>query len=514
MSRICLTLPGPDCAANAEHILNCEGTFSALEFRLDRILNDLTALGAQLSELSRNPTLMKALSLNCAGDFSIILTLRRKEDGGEFTGSVSEGESVLLEVLEKLCEDAVWPVLQRLIAVDVENQSDMPELFSFMRERHIPRISSLHYFDTCPVKPMDILENLPSIPKLTIMVKNLEDLNRIIETGQSFASRFPRRPFILIAMGVHGAPSRILPEKVGSWISFAGVGDEIAPGQLPSTEVMSYRSFPPTQSTALFAIIGKPVSHSRSPAYHNKFFTQRGLQALYIPLHCDEVPGIPTFARLMNLKGASVTIPHKEAIRDMLDGESTVCTVTTACNTIYMDKAGTWQGENTDVEGFLQPIRSFLKQYSQKKLRATVIGAGGAAKSVVYALLSEGAELLLLNRNIERAEKLAKHMNGHFAGSIHVAALNREALPLMYTFNDLVVQTTSVGMENGVHNDPLPFYEFKGSEFVYDIIYNPPVTPIMKRATDAGCTCINGWEMFLAQAELQAKIFERCLKDG
>lgn len=526
--RICLTLPGPDCAANARHIRECAGTFSALEFRLDRMPGDLQALVRQMSDLARDRPLMQILSPrppHSDQDFSIILTLRRKEDGGEFGASRAEGEVILMDLLSRLCATPVWSELHRLIAVDVERQSPMDRLFAFMQEQDIPRINSLHYFNTCPENIPALLE-LPSpgpaglrqIPKLAVMTASLAELNRVVEAGQALAGGSPGRPFILLAMGTHGRPSRILPEKTGSWISFAAPHEGIAPGQLSSVEIMAYRQSLPAGvggETALFAIIGNPVSHSISPEYHNKAFAEKGLQAMYIPLHCEGTAAIPAFARLMNLRGGSVTIPHKEAIRSILHSESEACTQTGACNTIYLDRDGNWRGENTDVEGFLRPIRGMLQQYAGAGggfRRAVVIGAGGAAKSLVYGLLKEGMEVLVLNRSLARAEGIAADMGLQFPGKISAAPLTAESLPRIREYRQLMVQTTSQGMEGREDADPLPFYEFDGSEYLYDIIYTPPLTKIMKRAMAAGCACRNGRDMFLAQAELQADIFARCIR--
>ena len=527
-ARICLTLPGPDCATNADHIRECWGAFTALEFRLDRILGDLSNLVASITELTENTALMETLAPQCDKDFSLILTLRRKEDGGEFAESVAEGEILFLRLLEAMKLENAWPALQKILAVDVEQQSNMPSLLAAVKKAGIAHISSLHYLKNCPKNLMNILQSLSNhsdIPKLALMPEDLEDLAEVIEAGQNFASRFPNQPFILIAMGVYGLASRILPEKMASWMSFASPGTAVAPGQLACKALHErYRRVAISRSTAVFAIIGNPLGHSRSPEYHNNSFAKHNLNAVYLPLTCNKVTSIPHLASLVNMKGASVTIPHKETIRHILAGETEACTITGACNTIYRQANGEWWGENTDVEGFIRPIRSFIQESANKPLYATVIGAGGAARAAVYALLREGAKVLLLNRSPARAEKLAQHIHAYFPNKIRTAILQEESLPLIRKYKMLIVQTTALGLDNGLEDgseddsedrlnaDPLTFYDFDGSEFLYDIIYTPPLTNIMKRAVAAGCECKNGWEMFLAQAELQAEIFARCLK--
>ncbi|MGI9256499.1 MAG: type I 3-dehydroquinate dehydratase [Salinispira sp.] len=563
-ARICLSLPGPNCAANISAMQG--STYSALEFRLDRIPDDLPAFVPQITSLTQNAELMRVLDgADDPDDFSIIITLRRKEDGGFFSEPVFRSEEILLELFQQLCSDPAWPVLKPMVAVDIEQQSVMQDFFYFMDEKDIRRIRSVHYFDSCPADISGILEDLAGeragegpneknggdagrrcIPKLAAMPTSLQELNRIIEGGQAFAEKFPQQPFILVAMGELGRPSRILPEKTGSRISFTvpdqaaaeqaaaengteqdakhirTTGSKKTTGRMPasmtattashaiaamtSSEMAAYRFLRIYRDTPIFAIIGNPVSHSRSPEYHNRVFSERNLESLYIPLLCDSTAAVPDFSRLMNLRGASVTIPHKESVRSILYGESEACTITGACNTIYLDENGKWRGENTDVEGFLQPIKPISNVHS-----ATVIGAGGAAKSVVYALLREGVKVLLLNRTVSRAEQVAADMEAYFPGAVCPAPLSSDSLPRIRKHNQLIVQTTSLGMEGNEDADPLIFYEFDGSEFLYDIIYTPPVTAIMKRAAAAGCISQNGQDMFIGQAEVQADIFARCL---
>ncbi len=555
-ARICLSLPGPNCAANIRAMQG--STYSALEFRLDRMLNDLPAFIPQITSLMQNAELMRVLDgADDPDDFSIIITLRRKEDGGFFSEPVFRSEEILLELFQQLCNDPVWPLLKPMVAVDIEQQSIMQDFFHFMDEKDIRRIRSVHYFDSCPADISGILEELAGegrneknggeragrrcIPKLAAMPASLQELNRIIEGGQAFAEKFPQQPFILVAMGELGRPSRILPEKTGSRISFT-VPDQATSEQatengseqgaahirttgskkttgrmiaatashmiaaMTSSEMAAYRSLRIYRDTPIFAIIGNPVSHSRSPEYHNRVFSERNLEAVYIPLLCDSTAAVPDFSRLMNLRGASVTIPHKESVRSILHGESEACAITGACNTIYLDENGNWRGENTDVEGFLQPIKPIGNVHS-----ATVIGAGGAAKSIVYALLREGVKVLLLNRTVSRAEQVAADMEAYFPGAVCPAPLSSDSLPRIRKHNQLIVQTTSLGMEGNEDADPLIFYEFDGSEFLYDIIYTPPVTAIIKRAAAAGCRYQNGQDMFIGQAEVQADIFARCL---
>ncbi|MBA7668777.1 Shikimate dehydrogenase (NADP(+)) [subsurface metagenome] len=174
-----------------------------------------------------------------------------------------------------------------------------------------------------------------------------------------------------------------------------------------------------------------------------------------------------------------------------------------ACNTMIR-KGSSWYGVNTDVEGFLAPLKSrgwAGSESANPKRQATVLGAGGAARAVVYALIREGIDPLILNRSLERARALARSFGCAYSG------LNRQGQALMENYSDLIVQATSVGMEPEVEGDPLPGYHFRGTEIVYDLVYKPPLTRFLKRAGDSGCTVIQGLEMLRAQAGAQFKLF-------
>jgi 3-dehydroquinate dehydratase/shikimate dehydrogenase len=518
MSRICLTLAGPDCASNLHTLKEYAGCWQAAELRLDLIPHDLASVADFLAAVADLPGAAETLGSGEAGDFSLILTLRRPEDGGNFPGTAAEGELILLKILETAGRREFWESLAPILAVDIEQQSPMRELEGRLDSLGVTRIRSAHYFDGLPEDPAEELSALSAggaVPKLAAMPRGLAELAALINAGRSFAASRPGSRAIIVGMGEYGLPTRIMPEKLASHIGFAAAGGSVAPGQPDCRELhRAYRSRPVTPDTPVFAVVGNPVSHSRSPEYHNRRFADAGVDALYIPLLCDDPMQLPALSQLAGIRGLSVTIPHKETVRAILDEEDDASSVIGACNTVVRGSDGRWRGYNSDVPGFLAPLAGHIPEGTGSvgesgtgRPGATVIGAGGAARAAVYALLEGGYDILLLNRSAPRREEVAALFRSRYPGRVTAAPLDAGSAELVRRFRGIIVQTSPVGMTGKVGGDPLAFYPFCGDELVYDIIYTQPETPILRRAAAAGCAVINGWPMFLAQAQRQSELF-------
>jgi 3-dehydroquinate dehydratase/shikimate dehydrogenase len=235
---------------------------------------------------------------------------------------------------------------------------------------------------------------------------------------------------------------------------------------------------------------------------HNRGFTALGIDAVYLPFQVPDLGGFWKVAEKLHIRGLSVTIPHKEAVlgRDVRADE--IVRAVGACNTLTRPSGkGRWNGTNTDAEGFLGPLRAALSGTISPGLRATVIGAGGAARSVVAALKSAGASVLVLTRTTTRARTLAEQL-GVISGGI-----DAEGLELAKKYSDVVVQTTSVGMTPNEDADPAPGLDFTGREIVYELVYAPERTRFVRRAITAGCRVLYGRQMLIAQALRQFLLF-------
>jgi 3-dehydroquinate dehydratase/shikimate dehydrogenase len=251
----------------------------------------------------------------------------------------------------------------------------------------------------------------------------------------------------------------------------------------------------------LYGILGgTTVLGSLSPRIHNAGFAAAGIKARYLPFPADDLESFMRLAELLEIRGFSITVPFKERILPRLSWRSPEVDAIGACNTAVRTDRG-WDGYNTDAHGFRKAILQFLGARELKGIRACIIGAGGAARSVAYVLKELGAESCVINRSITKAKRLAETYGLPWAG------MTERAVELIERYNDLIIQTTSVGMEGGPNGDPLEWYQFTGKEALFETIYNPEETPLLRRAREAGCRAVNGRSMLMAQAAAQFSLF-------
>jgi len=337
------------------------------------------------------------------------------------------------------------------------------------------------------------------VPKLAVTPNGVSDLSRILALAR--ASRGKEK--IILGMGPYGVTTRILATRLGSLLSYAAVpGAAVAPGQVDvRTLSEEYRFGSIREGTAVYGVMGNPILHSRSPFIHSRGIAALGLDAVYLPFQVDDVETFWKIADDLAVTGLSVTVPHKQAVIGRLGARDALVDAVGACNTLSRRTVGEpWTGTNTDVEGFLAPLYDVTGGKLRAGLKAVVIGAGGASRAVVYGLARQGARVLVLNRSLERAQELAR------AFGIQAAGLDEAGLRLA-AGADLIVQTTPAGMEGKPPEDPVPGLAFTGSEIVYELVYEPPVTPFAARAAAAGCRLIGGWAMLVAQAMRQFALF-------
>jgi shikimate dehydrogenase len=220
---------------------------------------------------------------------------------------------------------------------------------------------------------------------------------------------------------------------------------------------------------------------------HNAAFGAAGLDAIYLPCPAVSADDFMTFARALGIKGASVTIPHKVSVSECIDEVDAVARRVGAVNTIRVID-GRWFGRNTDVEGFLQPL---AERVPLQGITASILGTGGAARAVAVALTSSGCRVRVHGRNRAHAEQVG------LATSTEVGPYPPERGSW-----DLLVNCTPVGMHPRVDDTPIDADELTG-RYVYDLIYNPTDTRLLREAARAGCQTIGGLEMLVAQAQEQ-----------
>ncbi len=480
---LCLTLTGSTLEENRRLVEENRRWISLAELRLDHLNSDEQKI---------------ASSFPSTVDLPVILTFRRKSDGG----ACSLPERQRLQLLYETAKG-------NFAYVDIEEdvkKSDLKfkdplfeqrvDLELSLRDRGVKIIRSLHDFTCVPADIYGRISKLASkgdIPKVAVTPTSMIDIIALFRVQEELASIKEK---IIIGMGEFGICTRLLYKKCGSMLTFCS-DTHAAPGHL-SARTMSelYRSDKVDEKTHVYGIIGNPVYHTASPRIHNPGFDAIHYNAIYVPFLVDSVRAFFKLAEMLQIHGFSVTVPHKRNVQPYLGRITREVKQIGACNTVTRIQ-NMWKGTNTDYYGFLAPITD---EIAQEKIRtALVIGAGGASRAVVWALHNHGVKVTIVNRSMEKARQLA--------GETMSAYDSLENSNLYSGSVDLVVQTTSVGMEPHLGEDPVPSFVFRGSEIVYELIYQPKETLFSKRATEAGCRVIGGAEMLLEQGKLQFEAF-------
>lgn len=414
----------------------------------------------------------------------LLFTLRSPIEGGDFAGP----ERARLETI-------LGAARAGADFVDVEFSAYWRAVLDAVP--HDKVIVSYHNFEETPSDLEQLLDRMAGtgagILKIATRAECLSDNIRIMRLLEY--SRKRELKLCALAMATPGIPSRILGPSRGSWMTFASLPGSAATadGQVPADELLDvYRLRTITDSTRIFGVAGHPVAHSLSPAIHNRGFADRGVDALYLPLEATGIDDLEQFSRFFSLRGASITLPYKECIRERVASISVEAEQVGAVNTIAATDSG-WHGENTDVEGFLHPLR---RRAHPGNLECVVLGAGGAARAVVAGLRTCGASVRVLARDPAKARKLAERFGASWGEWMEVGGSKW----------DLLVNTTPVGQYPDVESSPVPAEALTGG-WVYDLVYTPTRTRLLRDAERQGCRTISGVEMFLGQALKQHQIW-------
>ena len=251
-----------------------------------------------------------------------------------------------------------------------------------------------------------------------------------------------------------------------------------------------------TASVPLAAVIGDPIGHSKSPVLHGFWLRAYQISGHYVPLHVTsgDLGQVLAAMQRMGFVGANVTIPHKETVLDLADIVTDRARAIGAANTLTFHKDGKIEADNTDGHGFLANIQQNAPAFDAKDGPAVILGAGGAAKAVIYALLEAGApQVRVLNRNLDRA----KNLSARFGDRVSVHEMSD--LPNLLGDCNLLVNTTSLGM---IGQPPLAvdLSNLPKTAVVNDIVYAPLETDLLKQARAMGAGAVDGLGMLLHQA--------------
>jgi len=422
----------------------------------------------------------------------VIVTIRRQQDGGKYNGD-EEARVMLLRTA--IAEGVDYVDLEEEIATKIP------------RYGRTKRIISLHDFRKTPENLPQIHARLaaldPDIIKMATLANHPHDNLRMLRLVRE--SKIPTAGF---CMGDIGTPSRLLAGRFGSPFSYATFHHErtLAPGQLSFQQMRDiYHYDEITPETEIYGVIGDPIAHSLSPLIHNAAFQAAHMRKVYIPFRMprEHLANFIDDARELGIRGLSVTIPHKEAVLKSLTKIDGAVRGVQAANTILFENEEL-SGFNTDYRAAMDSLAAALEvsegEGSTRFLQgrsALVLGAGGAARAIAYGLARRGAEVVLASRTSQRADALAK-----FLGCKAIDWTARHQFS-----SDILVNCTPLGMHPNVDETPFEKHHLKPSMVVFDTVYNPESTLLIKDARSRSCTVVTGVEMFIRQAALQFKLF-------
>ena len=460
-TRVCV----PVCEKNLSAFKSaCERAVEwgdIVEFRLDCLeAQDVSAAVSQLSSVSR----------------PVILTFRPSEEGGYRDLTHEERQAFWKTQASR--GDTVWWDVEGDLAQDLSPDWSRT-------------IVSHHDFSGVPANLETIYERLAQTPARVLKIA--VQANEIVDCVPVFQiigrARSEGREIIAIAMGNAGIATRILGPSRGAFLTYGSLDEDsaTAPGQVNAHKLRSlYNIDAINEETMICGLVGQPVMHSVSPHIHNGAFAHEGVNGVYLPF---EVSDVYSFCKRMvhpltrelnwNLRGLSITAPHKQSVKECLDWIEPDAKEIGAVNTVVIER-DRLLGYNTDAAGFIAPL--LARMGSLKGAEVAIIGAGGASRAAIWALEREAARVTLFVRDVSKVDGPCKPLAS-----------------ASFSKYDLVVNATPVAAAT---QDQLC-----GARWVYDLVYNPVETPLLKDAREAGCQTLGGLEMLVSQAKIQFELW-------
>jgi 3-dehydroquinate dehydratase / shikimate dehydrogenase len=480
LTKVCVAIIGATPSEMIEKATSVVKETPFLEFRLDYLDKPLLAM----------PKFKQFFAEN--GAATAIATCRRAAYGGKFAGSVAAE----VEVLRQAAEAGFQLADLELDSAEALKKAGVAKL----RETGIALIISHHDFHA--TKDLDgiyarIAPFNPDFVKIVPTAKALVDNVTLIR----FLERMNDHTNIIgICMGDAGIISRVLGVRAGSAFTFAAAtpGEETGPGQIAARTLFeAYRIDHVDAATKVYGVAGNPIRSSLSPIMMNTAFRRETVNAVYLALQTTKLTDLLKLVEAIPIQGLSVTMPLKQEIMAHLERTDPLSAKIGACNTVLRvpsgENAGKLFGFNTDVAGIVGPLE---KRLALRGTKILVLGAGGAARAAVFGLRDKGADVFIMNRTAEIAQKLARQ-----SGS---KTIRKEALAK--TSFDVIVNATPVGMAG---NKAAPLIEAKemNTRLVFDLVYNPLETPLIHLARKMSIPFITGVEMFVQQGARQFEIW-------
>jgi 3-dehydroquinate dehydratase / shikimate dehydrogenase len=466
-------------------IIDAAQTADVIELRLD-----------YLSDEERTQVFKSLLSPVHQFNKSLLFTFRPREQGGQRDLTLPDRRTFWRSLPAEISNIIVFADFEFDLVASFANETP-PLPWEKV-------ICSWHDFAETPDDLLARYESMASTPaavvKIVTQANRISDclsLFELLEHAQS------KKPVIVLGMGLPGLMTRVLALARGSRLTFGALrrGAESASGQPTVDELNNlYRVKQLSPESEIYGVIGKPIGHSRSPLIHNPALQAAGINGVYLPFEVDDAASFicgfihPKTRKLAwNLRGLSVTIPHKLAVMPYLDWIDPTAQAIGAVNTIVIEGEHLL-GYNTDVHGAMQPLAELM---DLRDARVAVLGAGGAARAVCYGLRERGADVTIYAREVRRAQPLADEFSAQVVGLTDFAGQA-----------DLVINCTPIGMKgHSERESPVTVESLRGVKLVYDLVYNPEETTLLRVAKEAGCQTLGGLAMLVAQAAEQFRLW-------
>jgi 3-dehydroquinate dehydratase / shikimate dehydrogenase len=473
-SKICAVVAAANFAAMQRQLRRALPHARLIELRLDSLASASEILRF-LGWLRRHAALPRQATF--------IATCRRRGAGGNFSGDRATQVAILLIAAQCGCRwiDLEWEMARTF------GPGRLRRLFTPAR-----CIVSWHEFSRTSANPRAILRRMQrgggAAVKLALHTDSLRAAQKLIHLSHG------HRNIITIPIGDSAFPARFLALREGSPFTYASVDAPVAPGQ-PSLDDAAhlYRAQGITRRTRIYGVIGNPIAHSLSPHLHNAAFAARGMDDVYLPFLVRDLRDFLAVVPAFGIAGFSVTLPHKQAILAHLDDCDPLAARIGSVNTVVVRGRGKLAGYNTDYVGVL---RALDRRLALAASRVLILGAGGAARAVAFALAQGGAAVAICSRRAAPGKSLARAVQGEF--------IPRRLL--RGQFFDAIVNATPLGMSPDDRRSPFSAADMN-CRVAFDLVYRPRHTRFLQIAARRGIQAVSGLDMFLSQGIAQWEIW-------
>jgi 3-dehydroquinate dehydratase/shikimate dehydrogenase len=468
MTKICVSLTEETTERTVDRMVELAPIADLFEIRGDLILD------------------LDLLSLRRARTKPLLFACRPESEGGRWRDTEGRRRLTLLEAVKRGFD-----------YVDVECRSGFLDVM--VEKAGNGLIVSWHDLGAVPEDLGGLYRRMcecgADIVKIAVTPRTVADVGRVLRFAEETAQQ-GARPLVAIAMGPLGLVTRILAGRYGAPFTFASAapGTESAPGQIDAAQMIDlYRARSVGARTRVYGVLGADVVRSLSPVLHNHAFAARRLDAVYVPLQADCLSGFLESLPALRLNGFSVTRPYKTAILEHLQVVEEDAALCGSVNTVVVH-GGVLEGSTTDGHGVTRPLKRVI---DVKGRAVTLLGAGGAARAAALALHRKGARVTVLAREPQSARSVAAAVGCAWAALA-------EGLARPY---DVLINATPVGSRSLLEETPVPAALLRGDALVFDMVYDPAETRLLREAKAKGCTLIGGLEMLIAQAVAQFEIW-------